>query len=387
VNDRPAILGGEPVRAVLPAWPPRDPDVDRVFGELLATGAWGRYHGPHTEALVRRIVAECGVAHAILCASGTAAVEYALRGVGVGAGDEVILAAYDFRANFRNVLALGAVPVLVDVHAGDYRIDVGELDAAWSERTRAVLVSHLHGGVVEMPAVAEWAGRRNVAVVEDACQVAGARVAGRPAGSGGDVGVHSFGGSKLLTAGRGGAVVTDRDDVAQRIRLHDERGNSLSPLSEMQAAVLRPQWESLAERNRRRGENVDRLRRLLGEREGLIPFGEPVVADSLPAFYKLGFRYVTEAFDGLPREAFCAVMRAEGVPLDPGFRGLHLVHGRRRFRAAGALERATAADGEVVVLHHPFLLEPAEAMADFVRALDKVRGAATMIRQTWGGRT
>ena len=81
---------------------------------------------------------------------GTAAIELALRGLGVGPGDEVILAAYDFEANFKNVLALGATPVLIDVRPDDAQIDLDRLEAAASDKVRAVLVSHLHGGVVDI---------------------------------------------------------------------------------------------------------------------------------------------------------------------------------------------------------------------------------------------
>ena len=128
---------------------------------------------------------------------------------------------------------------------------------------RAVIVSHLHGGLAAMPEIRAWADLRGVAVVEDACQVPGARIAGRLAGTWGDVGVLSFGGSKLLSAGRGGALLTDRSDVVQRIKIYSERGNQAYPLSELQAAVLLPQLESLAERNHAAAAERDAAARLV----------------------------------------------------------------------------------------------------------------------------
>ncbi|MBS0260998.1 MAG: aminotransferase class I/II-fold pyridoxal phosphate-dependent enzyme, partial [Planctomycetes bacterium] len=108
----PVVLGGAPVRpAGPPPWPVRDPAVDQAVAQALADGSWGRYHGPHVAALTRQLAEFHQVAHVVLCASGTAAVELALRGAGVGPGDEVLLAAYDFKGNFQDVLAVGGVPV------------------------------------------------------------------------------------------------------------------------------------------------------------------------------------------------------------------------------------------------------------------------------------
>ena len=200
-------------------------------------------------------------------------------GLRVSDGDEVILAGYDFPGNFRAVEAVGAVPVLVDIQRRTWCLDAAQLELAWSPRVRAILVSHLHGGLAAMPEIRAWADLRAVAVVEDACQVPGARIDGRLAGTWGDVGVLSFGGSKLLSAGRGGALLTDRSDVVQRIKIYSERGNQAYPLSELQAAVLLPQLESLAERNQQRLENAMRLLELCRG----FPDLEPVTWDATEA--------------------------------------------------------------------------------------------------------
>src|SRR5215831_17047378 len=110
-----------------------------------------------------------------------------------------------------------------------------------------------------MREVMEACSARGVAVVEDAAQCPGASVQGRPAGAWGDVGVLSFGGSKLLSAGRGGALLTRHADVHQRARLFLHRGNLVCPLSELQAAVLLPQLAKLDERNGQRAASVGRL--------------------------------------------------------------------------------------------------------------------------------
>lgn len=339
-----------------PAWPLPDEAVEAALRRAFADGSWGKYHGPNCCELSERLAAMHGCEHVVLTCSGTAAVELALRGLRVGPGDEVILSAYDFEGNFKNVLTIGAKPVLVDVDPTSGQLDTDQLEAARSPRTKAIIASHLHGGVVAMPVVRAFADQYQIAVLEDACQMPGATVHGRVAGTWGDVGVLSFGGSKLLTAGRGGALITRDSEIAQRVRVQTQRGNDAYPLSELQAAVLVPQLERLSERNQLRAENVSRLLELFSDVAGLrciVESDSP--GDSKPGFYKLGFWFDSSAF-GCSRDDFASAIRAEGVALDPGFRALHRTHARGRFRTLNDLPHASHADEAILVLHHPVLL-------------------------------
>ena len=355
-----------------------------MLESLRDSGDWGRYHGPHAGRLIAALRESLHSEHAQLCASGTAAIELALRGCQVGPGDEVILSAYDFKANFTNVVLLGAVPVLVDCRGEDAQLDVSLVEGACTEKTKAVIASHLQGGLVDMPALREIADRRGVAVIEDVCQSPGAVVAGRLAGTWGDVATLSFGGSKLVTAGRGGAVLSSRPEMAQRIRLYTQRGNEAYPLSELQAALLLPQWERLEQDNAVREQGVAEL--CAGLPAGLVAFlatKDRTFAErtaTMPAYYKLGFWYDSTEFEGLPRDRFCRAMRAEGIALDPGFAGLHQIHARRRFRAVGELPQATRASASVVMLHHPLLLEGSSAAREFRAAIDKITRHASQLR-------
>lgn len=378
--EMPALLGGSPVRPEgPPEWPFDDPAVADALAEAVRERTWGKYHGPNCEELARRLGAYHGCAHVILCSSGTAAVELALRGLKVGPGDEVILAAYDFKGNFQDVLVLGATPVLVDIDPENWNLDPTKLAGAFSERTKAILVSHLHGGVVPMPIVVEIAQTHGIPVIEDACQMPGATICGQMAGIWGDVGVLSFGGSKLLSAGRGGALFTNNAEIAQRVRLYTQRGNEAYPLSELQAAVVRPQLEQLDARNLRRAKNAELLCHELARRPGLAPFRNSAL-ESQPGYYKLGLKYDPAAFEGLSRDGFSQAMRAEGIALDPGFRSLHRIHSRRRFRAAGSLAEADVADENVLTLHHPVLLCDRDAIGQIVQALDKIQQSARILR-------
>lgn len=375
------MLGGIPLRSEdPPVWPGEWPEVTDALNACLSDGSWGKYHGPNCEALTEQLNAFHNVTETILCASGTAAVELALRGVRVEPGDEVILAAYDFKANFQNVLAIGATPVLVDIDPASWQMDVSQLEAAISDETKAIIVSHLHGGCVPMQSVMELADRHGVSVVEDACQATGGILKGRRAGTAGHVGVLSFGGSKLMTSGRGGAVMTDRPEIAQRIRLFTQRGNEAYPLSEMQAAVLRPQLERLDERNIVRWNSVRRLSEKLEQltsskgNQILRPLVDacPLGDEDRPAFFKVGLQFDPANSTGLSRGKFSQAMRAENVALDSGFRSLHRIHSKRRFRSIGELPNASHCDKHVLVLHHPVLLEGGEATRQICESVARI---------------
>ena len=380
--DRPAILGGLPVRPEgPPLWPSNDPHVALAIRNLLATGDWGRYHGPHVPELCRRLAEYQNVEHVLPCSSGTAAVELALRGVGVAEKDEVVLAGYDFKANFQNILCLRAIPVLVDLDPSTWQLDCEKLSTAITDRTKAILISHLHGGFVDAPKVRQIADSHGIPVIEDICQCPGAILYGRRAGNWGDVSVLSFGGSKLLTAGRGGAVMTPRTDIAERIKRYVHRGNDAYPLSEAQAAIVRPQIDQLDYLNGCRREFVQKLTSKLSDKTALKVLQLPN-ENLLSAYYKVGFQYFAADFHDIPRELFIASLQAEGIAFDTGFRGLHLIHASRRFVTADELLQVSRADAGMLTLHHPVLLEGADAIDEVVAAVEKVRKWADEIQST-----
>jgi dTDP-4-amino-4,6-dideoxygalactose transaminase len=374
-NDAlPAILGGQPIRPQGPPdWPIADEAVRQAMQSAYSDGSWGRYQGGHVAQLERRLAEMHHVDQVLTCGSGTFAVELALRALKVGSGDEVVMAAYDYGGNFLSVHAVGARPVLVDVDADNWNLAPENLAAAFGTATRAVIVSHLHGGLVPMREVMEVAGRHGVAVIEDAAQAPGAFVQGRQAGTWGDVGILSFGGSKLLTAGRGGALLTRHAAVAQRARLWLQRGNHVCPLSELQAAVLLPQLDRLAERNTQRLRAVRFLAEQLRSVPGLAPFRNRPLENSEPSYYKVGWQLDAVAF-GLRRARFVAALRAEGIAADEGFRALHVERSPNRWRGPGPLTQAERAHEGVIVLHHPVLLGSDDDLMQVVQAVEKIHG-------------
>ena len=323
----PALLGGLPVRPQGPPdWPTADESVLQALQEAYHNGSWGKYQGNYVRQLEQRLGEYHDVAFVATCGSGTYAVEVALRALKIGASDEVVLAAYDYPGNFLSVHAVGAMPVLAEISADNWNLNLAGVAQAIGPATRAVIASHLHGGVVPMSEIMAIARAYKLAVIEDAAQMPGAVVQGRKAGTWGDVGILSFGGSKLLTAGRGGAILTRHADVHQRLRRLLHRGNLVCPLSELQACVLLPQLDRLDARNACRAANVRRLCEMLKDVPGIVPFrntcadsegsgewgvgsGECIVpfrntcADSEAGYYKVGFQYDGERF-GLAREDY-----------------------------------------------------------------------------------
>lgn len=366
-----AFHGGEPTFPKEPfTWPPRDEAIREALEEVFSSGDWGRYDGPRLAQLADSIAEMSGTDFAIPCSSGTVAVELALRGLRVGDGDEVILAAYDFAGNFRAIEAVGAQVVLVDIDPKTFCLDADTLKDAIGPSTAAIIVSHLHGGLAEMNRLRDIADKHQIAILEDACQSIGAVADGRPAGGWGDVAAFSFGGSKLLTAGRGGMVVTSRSEVRQRIVIASQQGNNAFPLSELQAAVLLPQLERLEEHNRLRLDRAKQLCESLSD----CPLSPVQLSDcgtNQSATFRWGFQLENVSS---PREQIAAAMRAEGIALDPGFRGFAR-RGKSRCRRVGDLPNAMKASMNMMLLHHAILLESPETIELVACGISRVLSA------------
>ncbi|GIW90969.1 MAG: hypothetical protein KatS3mg109_1401 [Pirellulaceae bacterium] len=344
-------------------WPPQWPAIGEALQGAWSDGSWGRYDGPHCQRLVERLQQLHDLPWIYLCASGTCAVELALRGVGVQAGDEVVLAGYDYPGNFRAIEAVGARPVLVDVQPGRWTMDLGQLEQVLgNSRISAVVVSHLHGELLPGQEMSDLCQRFGVPWIEDACQAPGAWIGGRRVGTWADAGVLSFGGSKLLTAGRGGAVLTRHQSVWQRIKIFAERGNAAFPLSELQAAVLLPQLDRLDEQNQTRCRQA-----LLWKTTLETELGWQVArwADgTCPSFYKLGVQP-----GAMPAEEFenwLMSARRWGFPWGAGFRGFARRTTRRCRQAFALVHSQTAADRTILIDHTHLAASPA-AVINFLR--------------------
>jgi dTDP-3-amino-3,4,6-trideoxy-alpha-D-glucose transaminase len=241
--------------------------------------------GDEVEAFEAEFAGYLGVDHAIGVGNGTEALTIALRALGVGPGDDVVVPSYTFFATAEAVVVAGAIPVFCDVDPDNFCITAESVERALTKKTRAVIPVHLFGMLAPMDELRRLADEHGFVLLEDAAQAAGARVADRRAGSLGDAAAFSFFPTKnLFCLGDGGAIVTNSEAVAAKARLLRVRGSPdkkrtfveigyNSRLDELQAAVLRVGLGRLDGWNARRRAFADRYRELgLGE---LVAIPEP----------------------------------------------------------------------------------------------------------------
>jgi dTDP-3-amino-3,4,6-trideoxy-alpha-D-glucose transaminase len=242
------------------------PEIDAAVARVLDSGRF--IGGEECEALEREFAAYCGVAHAYGVANGTDALALALRALGIGPGDDVLVPDFTFVGTAEAVLLAGARPVLVDVDPATFTMDPARTEEAITPRTRAVIPVHLYGHPADMNAFGEIARRRGLFLIEDAAQAHGAEIAGRRVGSFGHLACFSFYPSKNLGAlGDAGMVVSDDGDLLRRLRQIANHGagehkydnvvpGTNSRLDALQAAVLRIKLRQLDGWNRERRERA-----------------------------------------------------------------------------------------------------------------------------------
>jgi len=251
----------------------------RVIGEVIDHGAFAG--GPFVERFEQAFAAYCGARHAVGVGSGTEALWLALIAMGIGPGDEVVTVPTTFVATVEAICLTGARPVFVDIDERTYTMDPVAFAGAITPRTKAVIPVHMFGHVADMDPVVNIAARNGLRVIEDAAQAHGAEYKGRRAGALGDAGCFSFYPSKNLGAfGEGGAVVTQNDELAQKIRMLRDHGQSAknrhtlvgwnSRLDGIQAAVLDVKLRHLEDENRTRRQLAFHYNRELEGLPGVI---------------------------------------------------------------------------------------------------------------------
>lgn len=212
--------------------------------------------GPYVEQFESELAKQMGVTHALAVCNGTVAIHLSLLGLGIGRGDEVIVPAYTFVAAVNMAIAVGATPVPVDVDPDTWLMDSNNLERAITPRTKAIIPVHLYGNVADMPGILAVAEKHNIPVIEDAAEAAFSTFGGSVAGTLGHVGTLSFHATKTITTGEGGAVLTNNEEAANRMRVirdhgmrtrkrywHEEIGYNFR-ITNMQAAIGVAQLQS-----------------------------------------------------------------------------------------------------------------------------------------------
>jgi len=329
-----AIFGGEPLRAKpFPEWP-RSTDIilDKI-SSTLQNDTWGVGSNVINE-FNSRFAELQNSKYSISVHSGTSALWVALKAAGVKAGDEVIIPAYTFIATATAVILANAVPVFADIDLNSGNIDPAKVGLLITKRTKAIIPVHIAGNPADMRALTNISEEHEIPIIEDAAQAHGAEYNGTKVGAIGLGGIFSFQTSKNMTAGEGGAIVTNDPEFFDacfsyhncgRVRNgkwyeHHRLGSNLR-MSALNAAVLIPQLDTLATDMVIRDRNREMLDASLSEIPGINPMASMDGSRSANHLYMC--RYDASEFNGISRETFFKVMQAEGIYTYKGYSPLY----------------------------------------------------------------
>ena len=314
-----------------PSWPIYGEEEKEGLLRVLHSGNWGLASGNEVHDFERRFSVFHQAQHGVATTNGTTALSIALRSAGIGPGDEVILPSYTFIASATAILDALAKPVFVDIEPGSYNIDPDGVRQALSSRTKAILPVHFGGRPADMDPLREIARERDLRIIEDACQAWGAAYRGRPVGTLGDAACFSFQASKNITCGEGGMILSNDSEIATKARsisncgrradgvryAHYEYGGN-SRLTEFQGALLHAQLDRYPSQHQQRENAAGYLYGGIQELNGYLNL-EPLEEGSRSSWHIFIFRLDTGAWEGVPKENIVEAVRAEGIPISPGY--------------------------------------------------------------------
>ena len=397
-----ALLGGKKAKGKpFPVWPYYDKKEERVLQEVLESRVWWRTPGTKTLEFERAFAKFHGARHGIAVTNGTAALEVTMAGLGITAGDEVIVPDFTFVATASAVLFVNALPVLVDVDPETYCINPDLVEAAITPRTKAIIAVHMGGHPADLDRLQQIAKRKRLKLIEDSAHAHASEWRGQRVGTFGVAGTFSFQSSKLITAGEGGIIISNDDKFEVQARSVHDCGRmpgewfyshfiygSNYRLSEWQGAILNVQLSRLDEQTKRRHQNSRLLDRLLREIPGITPqkLDERCTRNGQYAYI---FHMNKKEFAGLSTERFIEAMNAEGIPNQASYPPLHKLHmfrnGQYRKRLSGkqAKEKHAflgkkfpvthKAAWETVWIPQPALLGDEEDMHEIAAGLGKIQ--------------
>ena len=332
-----AIKGGEPINTnpmdpgIYVAWPQYGDEESKALEGVLKSGIWGT-NGPQVKDFTERFSKYQHSQYGVAVTNGTIAMEIALRAMGIGYGDEVIIPPYTFYATASCVMMVGATPVFADIESDTMLIDPEKIRQAITPRTRAIIPVHVGGRSCDMDKIMAIAKEYNLYVIEDAAQAHGSEWDGKRVGSMGHAGSFSFQASKNLCAGEGGFITSNDQAVHDRCWSIHNCGRSLTDprwhshyyissnarMTEWQAVILDTQMNRMDELMVKRQENADYLNARLKELDCVLPLRqEPKVTRNSNHIFI--FRYIGENCKGLSKEMWIKAMLAEGIPVGSGY--------------------------------------------------------------------
>ena len=340
-----AINGGEPLRTKpFPKWPQVDERDEQAVGDVVRNGTWWMYSygagelagtaegSSRVEAFEKAFAESVHAPRAIATSSGSGCLEIACRAIGLKPGDEVITTPYTFIATSTCILNAYAVPVFVDIEPDTYNIDPDCVEAAITERTKAIIPVHFGGNICDMTRLRQIAKKHNLKIIEDAAHAHGASLTGdRWAGTLGDIGIFSLQQSKLLTCGEGGVITTADPDLADLSWSLRHYGRTKTGpwyehvrlgwhyrMTEMQGALGLSQLGKMPAQNETRRKNARTLFAALEDVPGVTPCVQNPESDH-DVYYLVLLRYDSAAWDDVPRDKVVDALIAEGIPCLAGY--------------------------------------------------------------------
>jgi len=335
VDGKPALLGGTAMnKTSYSHWPILHGDEEKFILEVLKSGQWfrGSTHLSKVAQFENEYATMCGAKACIATSSGTSALVASLAALDIGPGDEVVTSPYTFIATINSIIAHYALPVPIDVDLDSFQLDGKLADTACNENTRCLMPVHIGGAPANMDDFLAVGKKRGVPVIEDACQAHIGQWRGKKLGAVGDAGCFSFQVSKNLSSGEGGAVLTNDEELAEKVyRCHNNcRGRRTDSfdftygvgravnqrMTEFQGAVLCAQIKYIEQYQETRNENGLYLNKLLAEIPGVFP--AKIYEGGESAWHLYMFRIDAEKF-GINRDLFLKALSAERIPCSSGY--------------------------------------------------------------------
>jgi len=305
-----------------PQWPISGERERELIDQVLSSIQWGGYH-PIVGEFEKRFAAFQHCAYGLAAMNGTVTLEMALASLGIGAGDEVIVPAISFISSATAVSRVGARPVFVDIEPDTFNIDPVRVKEAIGPKTKAIMPVHFGGPMADMDQLMPIADEAGVPIVEDAAHAHGSEWNGRRAGSFGAFSSFSFQNGKVMTAGEGGILLSNSEELIDRAHeildigrrkgegwfFHYTLGSNYR-ITALQCAVLMAQFDRLPEQNALRMRNADTIRTVLHDVEGLH-------FQRVPEAGRIHTNYLLLGWVEIDRGAFHRAITAAGFPCTP----------------------------------------------------------------------
>jgi perosamine synthetase len=303
----------------------------KYLNECIDSG-WISSEGPFVKKFEEEFALKTQRKHGVAVCNGTAALEIAIESLGITEGDEVIMPAFTIISCASAIIKSGAIPVLVDSDLDNWNMDVGQIEAKITSKTKAIMVVHIYGLIVDMDSVLAIANKYGLKIIEDSAEAHGQTYKGKPCGSFGDVSVFSFYPNKLITTGEGGMVLTNNDSIAEHLRslrnlcftvqkrfVHEELGWNMR-MTNVQAAIGVAQLERWDESIARKREIGKLYTELLKDVKGIqLPIEKTNYCDNI--YWVYGILLTDKSKTA---EQVMKLLAEKGIGTRPFFYPMHL---------------------------------------------------------------